>query len=58
MRLFFVLLILAVASIGAILFFIRGYTKPPKALPNETAIPSPDWVKDAIIYEVFVRNFR
>jgi len=57
MRLFFVLFILTVASIGAILFFIRGYAKLPKALPNETAIPSPDWVKDAIIYEVFVRNF-
>ncbi len=57
MRLFFVLFILAVAFIGTVLFFIRGYAKLPKALPNETALPSPDWVKDAIIYEVFVRNF-
>ncbi|MCS7014269.1 MAG: alpha-amylase family glycosyl hydrolase [Chloroherpetonaceae bacterium] len=57
MRLFFVLFILSVAFIGTILFFLRGYAKLPKALPNELAFPSPDWVKDAVIYEVFVRNF-
>jgi len=57
MRLIAVLFILIVASIGAFLFFMRGYAKTPKALPKETATPSEDWVKDAVIYELFVRNF-
>ncbi len=57
MRLIFALIILAVACIGAFLFFLRGYARTPKPMGNSTANPSPDWVKGAVIYEIFLRNF-
>lgn len=57
MRLFFALAILALALIGAFLFFLRGYARPPKPMGNATANPSPDWIKSAVIYEIFLRNF-
>lgn len=57
MRLTFVLIILAVAFIGAFLFFLRGYARTPKPMGSSAANPSPDWVKGAIIYEMFLRNF-
>ncbi|MDX2129102.1 MAG: alpha-amylase family glycosyl hydrolase [Chloroherpetonaceae bacterium] len=57
MKLFFVLLILFVAFIGTLLFFFRGYAKSPKALSNETAPTPPDWIKNAVIYEIFIRDF-
>lgn len=57
MRLTFALLILAVAFIGAFLFFLRGYARTPKPMGNANANPSPDWVKRAVIYEIFLRNF-
>ncbi len=57
MRLTFALIILAVAFIGAFLFFLRGYARTPKPMGSSTANPSPDWVKGAIIYEMFLRNF-
>lgn len=57
MRLIFALIILAVAIIGAFLFFFRGYARTPKPMGSSTANPSPDWVKGAIIYEMFLRNF-
>lgn len=57
MRLTFTLMILAVAFIGAFLFFLRGYARTPKPMGSSEANPSPDWVKKAIIYEIFLRNF-
>ncbi len=57
MRLTFALLILAVAFIGAFLFFLRGYARTPKPMGSANANPSPDWVKRAVIYEIFLRNF-
>ncbi|MCS6988650.1 MAG: alpha-amylase family glycosyl hydrolase [Chloroherpetonaceae bacterium] len=57
MRLFFALTILALALIGAFLFFLRGYARTPKPMGNAAANPSPDWIKSAVIYEVFLRNF-
>lgn len=57
MRLTFALIILAVAFIGAFLFFLRGYARTPKPMGSSTANPSPDWVKSAVIYEIFLRNF-
>lgn len=57
MRLTFTLIILAVAFIGAFLFFLRGYARTPKPMGSSEANPSPDWVKKAIIYEIFLRNF-
>jgi glycosidase len=57
MRLTFALIILAVAFIGAFLFFLRGYARTPKPMGSSTAAPSPDWIKGAVIYEIFLRNF-
>jgi glycosidase len=57
MRITFTLIILAVAFIGAFLFFLRGYARTPKPMGSSEASPSPDWVKKAIIYEIFLRNF-
>lgn len=57
MRLTFALLILTVAFIGAFLFFLRGYARTAKPMGNANANPSPDWVKRAVIYEIFLRNF-
>lgn len=57
MRLFSALIILGVALVGAFLFFLRGYAKTAKPMGSSTANPSPDWVKSAVIYEIFLRNF-
>ncbi|MGQ9805628.1 MAG: alpha-amylase family glycosyl hydrolase [Chlorobiales bacterium] len=57
MRLTFALIILAVAFIGAFFFFLRGYARTPKPMGSSEANPSPDWVKSAVIYEIFLRNF-
>lgn len=57
MRLFIIVFTLGVALIGAFLFFINGYAKSPTALSRKEASPSEAWVKSAVIYELFVRDF-
>ncbi|MBC8042024.1 MAG: DUF3459 domain-containing protein [Rhizobacter sp.] len=57
MRLLFVSIITLIAFLGALLFFIRGYAKSPTALSRVAASPSADWVKSAVVYEMFVRDF-
>jgi cyclomaltodextrinase / maltogenic alpha-amylase / neopullulanase len=37
--------------------FIFAQTAPPRDFSKETARPSPDWVKDAVIYEIFPRQY-
>jgi glycosidase len=37
--------------------FIFAQQPPPRDFSKENARPSPDWVKDAVIYEIFPRAF-
>jgi cyclomaltodextrinase / maltogenic alpha-amylase / neopullulanase len=37
--------------------FIYAQTAPPRDFSKENARTSPDWVKDAVIYEIFPRNY-
>lgn len=38
-------------------FFVTAQQPAPRDFSKETARVSPDWVKDAVIYEIFPRNF-
>ncbi|HEX8369248.1 MAG TPA: alpha-amylase family glycosyl hydrolase [Pyrinomonadaceae bacterium] len=46
------------ALVLTVIFFNFIFTQqPPRDFSKENARPSPDWVKDAVIYEIFPRAF-
>ncbi|ACF12984.1 alpha amylase catalytic region [Chloroherpeton thalassium ATCC 35110] len=53
-----VLTIVSLIAFASIFFVIaRGFAKTPSKLAHETAMQSPEWLKKAIIYKIFIRNY-
>ena len=57
LRRFFVKNIIVLCLLSCFSFSVKAQQPPPRDFSKENARPSPDWIKDAVIYEIYPRQY-